>query len=57
MRAEVLMAVKMPMVVFWVVMPCGLVGGTNVMKNIKPKQGIKLYKPNTYSTNRTHTLP
>jgi hypothetical protein len=30
MRSEVLMVVKIMMMVFWVVTPCGLVGGTSV---------------------------
>jgi hypothetical protein len=53
LRFEVLIAVKMPMLVFWVVMPCGLVGGTYSLclqpkkwrQYVPPKCSAYLYLP------------
>jgi len=36
MRFEVLMAVKIRIVVFWVMAPCGLVVGYQCLRNVLP---------------------
>jgi hypothetical protein len=49
MRFEVLTAVKMSMLVFWVVMPCGLVGkyqrfgGTYCLHLFSPEDGGTIF--------------
>jgi hypothetical protein len=52
MRCEALMAVKLLMVVFWVVTPCGLVSGLSVLKIEEP--GLSNFNEN--KLNRSHTF-